>query len=71
MATLAALAYFPGVFFVLMRFGLLPGAIAVFVEQALVGYGAWTALGGVPILGDPLGDARLAQGLSPARRGQD
>ncbi len=97
-ATLAALAYYPGVFFVLMRFGLLPGAITVFVEQALnwsvatldfsswyadralvpmalllalVGYGAWTALGGVPILGDPLGDARVAQGFSPARRRQD
>ena len=91
-ATLGALAYFPGVFFVLMRFGLLPGAVAVFVEQALnwsvatldfsswyadralvpmalllalLGYGAWTALGGVPILGDPLGDAGAARRRAP------
>jgi serine/threonine-protein kinase len=80
-ATLMAAVYFPGGFFVLMRFGLLPGATAIFTgivtggsvatldfsswyaDRALVsmalgvavmGYGAWTALAGRPIFGDPL-----------------
>jgi hypothetical protein len=39
---------------------------ALVLIVALLAYGAWTALGGVPILGDPLRDAEPIRRRAPA-----
>ena len=39
---------------------------AMVLVVALLAYGAWTALGGVPILGDPLRDAEPIRRRAPA-----